>query len=134
MVPQKRSHLGGGVMKFKTTAVGAFLLLHTWGSYGLTLGALQGNAWLGRRLDVSAVAQLSAGQATATLCATAEVFHAELPPLLPRPQPSSPSQAAAEVLPAVSSPLLPSIQPCLPSQAAAEVLWQRSYLPYHRPC
>ena len=77
MVPQKRSHLGGGVMKLKTTAVGAFLLLHTWGSYGLTLGALQGNAWLGRRLDVSAVAQLSAGQATATLCATAEVFHAD---------------------------------------------------------
>ncbi len=77
MVPQKRSHLGGGVMKFKTTAIGGVLLLHAWGSYALTLGALQGNAWLGRRLDVSAVAQLDAGQSTATLCATAEVFHAD---------------------------------------------------------
>jgi hypothetical protein len=76
MVPKKRSFMGGG-MRFKTTAIGVFLLLHAWGSYGLTLGALQGNAWLGRRLEVSAVAQLNAGQSTTALCASAEIFHAD---------------------------------------------------------
>jgi pilus assembly protein FimV len=64
-------------MKFKAAALGGILLIHTLTSYALTLGAIQGNAWLGRRLDVSVTAQLDAGQSAAALCATADVFHAD---------------------------------------------------------
>lgn len=64
-------------MKFKAAALGGILLIHTLTSYALTLGAIQGNAWLGRRLDVSVTAQLDAGQSAAALCAAADVFHAD---------------------------------------------------------
>lgn len=64
-------------MKFKAAAIGGILLIHTLTSYALTLGAIQGNAWLGRRLEVSVTAQLDAGQSVSALCAAADVFHAD---------------------------------------------------------
>lgn len=64
-------------MEFKAVALGGVLLIHALGSDALTLGALQGNAWLGRRLDVSVTAQLDAGQSPASVCASADVFHAD---------------------------------------------------------
>ena len=64
-------------MEFKAVALGGVLLIHALSSYALTLGAIQGNAWLGRRLDVSVTAQLDAGQSASALCAAADVFHAD---------------------------------------------------------
>lgn len=64
-------------MEFKAAALGGVLLIHALSGDALTLGALQGNAWLGRRLDVSVTAQLDAGQSPASVCASADVFHAD---------------------------------------------------------
>jgi len=66
-------------MEFKAAALGGILLVQALSSYALTLGPLQGNAWLGRRLDVSVVAKLDAGQSASAVCAAAEVFHADAP-------------------------------------------------------
>ncbi len=65
-------------MEFKAAALGGVLLVQAVSSYALTLGPLQGNAWLGRRLDVSVVAKLDAGQSASALCSTAEVFHGDV--------------------------------------------------------
>lgn len=58
-------------------ALGGVLLVHALSSDALNLGAMQGNAWLGRRLDVSVTAQLDAGQSPSSVCASADVFHAD---------------------------------------------------------
>lgn len=64
-------------MGFKAAAIGVVLALSSVGSCALTLGALQGNSWVGRRLDVAVPAQMEAGQLSSVLCAVAEVFHAD---------------------------------------------------------
>lgn len=65
-------------MRLKEASMGVVIALHSVGSCALTLGALQGNSWVGRSLDVSVAAQIEAGQSATALCAVAEVFHADV--------------------------------------------------------
>ena len=64
-------------MRLKGASIGVAIALHSIGSCALTLGALQGNSWVGRGLDVTVAAQIEAGQSASTLCAVAEVFYAD---------------------------------------------------------
>lgn len=64
-------------MGFKATSIGVVLSLSSVVSYALTLGSVQGNAWIGRRLDVAVALQLQPGLSASTLCAQAEVFYAD---------------------------------------------------------
>lgn len=65
------------VMKVKSAAIGVWVVGAALSSSALTLGPARGAAWIGQPLDLSAVVQLEPGQSAASLCAEADVFHAD---------------------------------------------------------
>lgn len=66
-------------MRSKASSMGWLLAVCVFNSYAVTLGSLQGSAWLGRRLDVTVLAQLDSGVSTTGVCASAEVSFADSP-------------------------------------------------------
>ena len=64
-------------MKVKSAAVGVLVMGAALGTSALTLGPARGAAWIGQSLELSTVVQLEPGQSAASLCAEADVFHAD---------------------------------------------------------
>ena len=64
-------------MKVKSAAVGVLVIGAALGSSALTLGPARGAAWIGQPLELTTMVQLESGQSAASLCAEADVFHAD---------------------------------------------------------
>jgi pilus assembly protein FimV len=64
-------------MRIKTALVGIVLTGAALASVAMSLGRARGAAWIGQPLSLVVPVQLDAGQTASTLCAEADVFHAE---------------------------------------------------------
>ena len=64
-------------VKLRRTVLGGCLLLAAASSLALTVGRVRGAAWVGQPLDVSVPVRLDASEEPASLCAEADVFHAD---------------------------------------------------------
>ena len=64
-------------MRIKTALVGIVLTGATLASVAMSLGRARGAAWIGQPLSLVVPVQLDAGQTATSICADADVFHAE---------------------------------------------------------
>jgi pilus assembly protein FimV len=64
-------------MRIKTALVGIVLTGAALASVAMSLGRARGAAWIGQPLSLVVPVQLDAGQTASTMCAEADVFHAE---------------------------------------------------------
>ncbi|MEY3446836.1 MAG: hypothetical protein RIR45_1591, partial [Pseudomonadota bacterium] len=64
-------------MRLKATTIGFLLVATGLSSFALTFGRMQGAAWIGQPLNLVVPVQVETGQTAATLCAQADVFHAD---------------------------------------------------------
>lgn len=64
-------------MRIKVVVLGGVLACAALASMAMTLGRARGAAWIGQPLSLSVPVQVEPGQTAATLCAEADVFHAE---------------------------------------------------------
>ena len=64
-------------MRLKATTIGFLLVATGLSSFALTFGRVQGAAWIGQPLNLVVPVQVDPGQTAASLCAQADVFHAD---------------------------------------------------------
>lgn len=64
-------------MRLKATITGMVLAGTVVGCSAMTFGGALGNVWIGQKLDIAVPIQMDAGLSAATLCARADVFHAD---------------------------------------------------------
>ena len=64
-------------MRLKATTIGFLLVATGLSSFALTFGRVQGAAWIGQPLNLVVPVQVETGQTAASLCAQADVFHAD---------------------------------------------------------
>lgn len=64
-------------MRYKVILSGILLAGIGLGSVAMTLGRARGAAWIGQPLQLTVPVQLDAGQSASSLCAEADVFHAD---------------------------------------------------------
>lgn len=64
-------------MEHRAKIFGIALLCLAFGSEALTLGRLNGAAWVGRSLDITVPVQMHAGEDANSLCFQADVFHGD---------------------------------------------------------
>lgn len=64
-------------MRFKVVVLGSVLTCAALASVAMTLGRARGAAWIGQPLSLVVPVQIEPGQTAASLCAEADVFHAE---------------------------------------------------------